>query len=144
MSARESTDRFFEATLERQEAIFDAIRGINDRYYRFARSVIEGTRNGVHDWTGVLRRWSDEPTDLMGLYEAASEAYANGQARRLALWQEVLEDLSESQRDSREVVRRGFGEVREAVERVQESAPAFLRQRISALRRDEKEPVAES
>jgi predicted RNA-binding Zn ribbon-like protein len=142
MSARESIDRLFETMIERQESSFDTLKSINERYYRFVRSVVEATRQGAHDWTNVGRGWAERPTDIVGLYESASEALANDQARRIALRQEMLEDLAESQRESREVVRRSFGEVREVVERVQESAPAFLRARVPSLRRDEAEPVA--
>jgi len=142
MSARESIDRLFETMIERQESSFDTIKSINERYYRFVRSVVEATRQGAHDWTNVGRRWAERPTDIVGLYESASEAISNDQARRIALRQEMLEDLAESQRESREVVRRSFGEVREVVERVQENAPAFLRARVPSLRRDEAETVA--
>ena len=142
MSARENIDRLFETMIERQESSFDTLKSINERYYRFVRSVVEATRQGAHDWTNVGRGWAERPTDIVGLYESASEALANDQARRIALRQEMLEDLAESQRESREVVRRSFGEVREVVERVQESAPAFLRARVPSLRRDEAEPVA--
>ncbi len=142
MSARESIDRLFETIIERQESSFDTIKSINERYYRFVRSVVEATRQGAHDWTNVGRRWAERPADIVGLYESASEALANDQARRIALRQEMLEDLAESQRESREVVRRSFGEVREAVERVQETVPSFLRARVPSLRRDEAEPVA--
>ena len=142
MNARESIDRLFETMIERQESSFDTLKSINERYYRFVRSVVEATRQGAHDWTNVGRGWAERPTDIVGLYESASEALANDQARRIALRQEMLEDLAESQRESREVVRRSFGEVREVVERVQESAPAFLRARVPSLRRDEAEPVA--
>ena len=142
MSARESIDRLFETMIERQESSFDTLKSINERYYRFVRSVVEATRQGAHDWTNVGRGWAERPTDIVGLYESASEALANDQARRIALRQEMLEDLAESQRESREVVRRSFGEVREVVERVQESAPAFLRARVPSLRREEPEPVA--
>ena len=142
MSARENIDRLFETITERQESSFDTIKSINERYYRFVRSVVEATRQGAHDWTSVTRCWVKRPTDIVGLYESASEALANDQARRIALRQEMLEDLAESQRESREVVRRSFGEVREVVERVQESAPAFLRARVPSLRREEPEPVA--
>ncbi len=144
MSARDTIDRLFEAISERQESSFDTIKGANERNHRFARSVIEGVRHGAHEWTNVARGLAERPTDIVGLYESASEAVANDQARRLALWQEFLEDLAESQREGREVIRRRFGEVRDAVERVQESAPAFLRNRVSALRRDEAEPVAKA
>jgi hypothetical protein len=80
--------------IERQDSTFEAIRASNERYHRFARSVIEGLRQGGHDWTNVARGWTDRPTDIVGLYETVSEALANGQARRLALWQEYLEDLA--------------------------------------------------
>ena len=142
MNARESIDRLFETMIERQESSFDTIKSINERYYRFVRSVVEATRQGAHDWTNVGRGWAERPTDIVGLYESASEAISNDQARRIALRQEMLEDLAESQRESREVVRRSFGEVREVVERVQENAPAFLRARVPSLRRDEAETVA--
>ena len=142
MSARENIDRLFETMIERQESSFDTIKSINERYYRFVRSVVEATRQGAHDWTNVGRGWAERPTDIVGLYESASEAISNDQARRIALRQEMLEDLAESQRESREVVRRSFGEVREVVERVQENAPAFLRARVPSLRRDEAETVA--
>ena len=142
MSARESIDRLFETITERQESSFDTIKSINERYYRFVRSVIEATRQGAHDWTNVGRRWTERPTDIVSLYETASEALANDQARRIALRQEMLDDLAESQREGREVVRRSFGEVREAVERAQETVPSFLRARVPSLRRDEAEPVA--
>ncbi len=144
MTARESIDRLFETIIERRESRFDAIKSINERYYRFVRSVVEATRQGAHDWTNVGRRWAERPTDIVGLYETASEALANDQARRIALRQEMLDDLAESQRESREVVRRGFGEMREAVERVQETVPSFLRARVPSLRRDEAEPVAKT
>ncbi len=144
MSASDSIDRLFEAISERQESTFDTVKGANERYHRFVRSVIEGVRQGAHDWTNVTRGWAQRPTDIVGLYESASEAVANGQARRLALWQEFLEDLAESQREGREVMRRNFGEVREAVERVQETVPSFLRARVRSLRRDEAEPVAKA
>ena len=143
MSARESIDRLFETIIERQESRFETLKGINERYYRFVRSVVEATRQGAHDWTKVGRGWAKRPTDVVGLYESASEVLANSQARRIALWQEMLDDLAESQREGREVVRRSFGEVREVVERVQESAPAFLRARVSSLRRDKAEPEPE-
>jgi hypothetical protein len=61
------------------------------------------------------------------VYEAMTEALSNGQQRTLALTREWIEDIVEGQRESREVVRQGLGDWREAIERVQESAPQFLR-----------------
>jgi hypothetical protein len=144
MSASDSIDRLFMAIIERQETAFDVIRTGNERYHRFVRSVLEASRQGARDWTNVARGWAQRPTDIVGLYESVSNATANDQARRLALWQEALEDLAESQREGREVMRGGIGRVREAVERVQENVPSFLRERVSALRRDEAEPVAKA
>lgn len=145
MSPRESSiDRLFEAVIDRQESAFDAMKAGNERIHRFSRSILEGVRQESHDWNNVARGWMHKPTDVVGLYESVSEAFANAQARRLALFQELLEDFAESQREGREVMRRSFGEVREAVERVQENIPTFLRNRVPSLRRDEAEPVARS
>ena len=144
MSARDSIDRLFMAMIERHESTFDAIRAGNERYHRFIRSVLEASRQGTRDWTNVARGWAQRPTDVVGLYESISDAAANGQARRLALWQEALEDVAESQREGREVMRGGLGRVRQVVERVQENVPSFLRERVSALRRNEAGPVAKS
>jgi len=144
MSARDSIDRLFMAMIERQETTFDAIRAGNERYHRFTRSVLEASRQGARDWTNVARGWAQRPTDIVGLYESISDAAANGQARRLALWQEALEDLAESQREGREVMRGGLGRVRQVVERVQGNVPSFLRARVASLQRDETEPVAKA
>ncbi len=144
MTARNSVDRLFMAIIERQETTFDAIRAGNERYHRFTRSVLEASRQGARDWTNVTRGWAQRPTDVVGLYEAISDATANDQSRGLALWQEALEDMADSQREGREVMRGGLGRVREAMEVVQENVPSFLRERVSALRRDEAEPAAKT
>ena len=143
-TTRESpADRFFDALLDRQEAVFDGIKNANDRYNRFLRSLVEGARQGTRDWADVGRTWAKRPTDVMAVYEAMSEAVGNSQARALALSREWLDDLVEGQRESREVVRRGIGDVREAVERVQANAPTFLRRTASAVRRNDKQPEPE-
>ncbi len=127
-STRESTtDRLFDYLIERQVALFDGFRANTDRYHRFNRSVIEGLRQASMDWTEVGRRWIANPTDLIGMYEAASEAAGNGQQRALALGREWLDDRLEVQRENSEAFRRGLGEVREVVERAQANAPEFLR-----------------
>ena len=125
-----AVDRFLDAVIERQATVFDAIRSSNDRYHRFNRSLIEGARQGSRDWAEVGRRWLLNPTDIVGLYESASEAVGNSQARTLALTREWFEDVVESQRETREVVRQGFGDMRQAVERAQASAPSFLRRAV--------------
>ncbi len=122
-----AADRFFDAVVDRQTTLFDTIRSNNDRYHRFTRSLLEGARQGSRDWTDVSRRWITNPTDLVGVYEAISEAIGDAQARVLALAREWLDDVVESQRESREVLRQGLGDVRVAVERAQERAPNFLR-----------------
>jgi hypothetical protein len=122
-----ATDRFFDALLERQASVYDAIRTSNERSHRFSRSVLEGARAGSRDWAEVARRWAASPTDVVGVYEAMTEALSNGQQRTLALTREWIEDIVEGQRESREVVRQGLGDWREAIERVQENAPQFLR-----------------
>ena len=127
-----TSDRFFDALGNRQAGVYDAVRSGNERYHRFNRSLIESARQGSRDWLEVGRRWVANPLDFVGVYEAASDALGNGQARALALTREWIEDAVESQRETREVVRQGFGDVREAVERVQANAPPLLRRAVFA------------
>jgi hypothetical protein len=127
-SAREpASDRLVDYLIERQTSLFDAVRGSAERYHRFNRSVIESARQSTVDWTEVGRRWLANPGDLIGTYEAASEAVGHSQTRALALSREWLDDRIEAQRESLEAVRRGFGDVRQVVERAQANAPEFLR-----------------
>ena len=122
-----ATDRFFDSLIERQAALYDAARSNSERNHRFNRSLIEGARAGSRDWAEVSRRWITNPTDVVGVYEAMTEAVGNGQQRALALTREFIEDIVESQRESRDVIRSGVGDVREAIEQVQANAPEFLR-----------------
>ena len=96
-----AVDRFFDAFLERQATIYDAVRSATERNHRFTRSILEGARQSNRDWTEVGRRWLSKPTDLIGVYEAVSEAVGNQQSRALALSREWLEDVVEGQHRAR-------------------------------------------
>ena len=135
---RESaTDRIFDGILQQQATIFDVVRSSNERINRFNHSVIEGARQGSRDWAEVGRRWANKPTDIVGAYEAAAEALGNSQTRSLALAREWVEDATQSQRETADALRQGLGDAREALQRVQESAPKLLR-RVTARRDGEK------
>ena len=136
-------DRYFDAVVERQATLFDTVRNGNERYHRFLRSFLEGVRQNSQDWVEVRRRWVSKPMDLVGLYESVSEAAGNSQSRNVALAREWLDDALESQREGQEVLRQGLGDVREAVQRVQESAPQFLRRNASRADNGQKESVTE-
>ena len=122
----EAASQFFESIIERQATLFDAFRSAIDRYHRFNRSILEGARHGAREWTEISRRAVSNPTDVVAVYEAVAEAVGNAQSRNIALAREWLEDRVEAQRDAREVVRQGFGDVREAVQRAQEQAPEIF------------------
>ena len=122
-----TSDRVLNSVLDRQANIFDEIRSGNDRNHRFARSVLEVTRQNTRDLVELNRKFLSNPTDLVGVYEAASDALADSQARALALTREWIEDAAETQREGREVLRQGLGDVREAVERARANAPEILR-----------------
>ena len=128
-ATRETTapGRLTSAFLQRQAGVFDAIRSSTERNHRFTRSVLESARQSNRDWVEVGRRWVSNPTDVTGIYDAVSEAIGNGQARTLALSREWLEDAIETQREGRELLRRGLGDAREAVERASAQVPQFLR-----------------
>lgn len=144
-SSRETaTNQLFDAVIERQVAIFDYWRSAADRYHRFNRSLIEGARQSAQDWNDVGKRWAANPTDLLGVYEAATEAIGNGQARTLALAREWVEDRLEAQRETRDTLRKGFGDVREAVERARAEAPEFFRRGFRRTNGREETAAAEA
>jgi hypothetical protein len=134
-------DTLFDSIADRQAGFFDAIRGTAERYHRFNQSVLAGARQSTAEWTEVGRRWVANPTDVVGVYEAVADAFGNLQARNIALAREWFEDRVEAQRETREVLRQGFGDVRVAVERAQENAPAFLRN-FTRRRNGREQPVA--
>ena len=128
--------------VERQASVYDTMRSGNERSHRFSRSLLEGARQSNRDWTEVGRRLLLNPTDLVGVYEAMSEAVGNQQSRALALAREWIEDVVESQRESREVLKQGIGDWREAIEQVQANAPTFLRRTGWSRRNSDKQPQA--
>ena len=136
-----AVDRLFDAVIERQASVYDAFRSATERNHRFTRSIIEGARQSNRDWTEVGRRFVTKPTDLIGVYEAISEAVGNQQSRALALSREWIEDVVEGQRESRDVMRQGIGDWREALESVQANAPTFLRRSAWSRRNNDKQPA---
>jgi hypothetical protein len=132
----QATDRLFDSLIERQTGLYDAARNLSERNHRFTRSIIEGARQGSRDWTEVTRRWITNPTDVVGVYEAMTEAVGNAQQRTLALGREFIDDIVEAQRESREVIRQSVGDVREYVERAQQNAPQFLRRTTNGTSRN--------
>jgi hypothetical protein len=122
-----TTDRLSEAILERQAGIFDIIRSATDRNHRFTRSLIESTRQANRDWLEVGRRWVTHPSDVTGVYEAMADAVGNAQQRTIALSREWFEDVVETQRENRQLLRQGLGDAREVVERAGARVPQFLR-----------------
>jgi hypothetical protein len=135
------SDRLFDSIIERQSGFFDVLRGSAERYHRFNQSVLSGARQSSTEWTEVSRRWISNPTDVVGVYEAVSDAIGSQQARTIALAREWFEDRVEAQRETRDMLSQGFGDVREAVQRAQEGAPAFLRN-WTRRRNGRGEPVA--
>src|SRR4029450_10606121 len=125
--ATTTTDRLSDAILDRQAGVFALIRSAAERNHRFTRSLIESPRQGNREWLEVGRRWVTRPTDVTGVYEAIADAVGNAQERTIALAREWFEDALDTQRETRQLVRQGLGDAREAVERAGPRVPQFLR-----------------
>ena len=131
-----TSDRLSQAILERQAGIFDVMRSVTDRNHRFTRSLIESARQGNRDLLEVGRRWAKRPTDVTGIYDAIADAVGNSQQRTIALSREWFEDVVETQRENRQLVRQGLGDAREVVERAGARVPQFLRRNRLVASRD--------
>ena len=98
--------------------------------------LIESARQGNRDWLEVGRRWAKRPTDATGIYDAIADAVGNTQQRTIALSREWFEDVVETQRENRQLVRQSLGDAREAVERAGARVPQFLRRNRLVASRD--------
>lgn len=143
MVIRDTTTRLLDSLADTNDALIEALRAANERRSRFRRSLIEGARQGQRELLHLGRRWLEAPTDVFGFGEALAETVANAQVRALALAQEWLGDVAQSQREAREVLQRARGEVQRAWGEVRETVERFQAERPPWFLRASREPSAE-
>jgi|FLYL01.1.fsa_nt_gi hypothetical protein len=106
MAGNDAKDRLFEALNESYDAFIDALRAANDRYHRVGTALIEGAQQNQRDAIEVAKKWADAPLDLIGLYGSIVEATTKAQGRALEATREWFGEMSQAQREARDVVQR--------------------------------------
>ena len=106
MPKEETVEKFFDAVTEAYDALLDAARSANDRGYRVSRKLIDEIERGQKDALDLTRRVAVAPTDVSGAATAAIRTVTDAQGRVLDLAIQILDELTDSQRETRDTVRK--------------------------------------
>ena len=99
----EATTKYYEALNETSDAVIDAIRAANDRGHRFTTALIEQAQESQRDAVEFTRKWAEAPFDVIGLMSAITENTTKAQGRALDATRQLSGELSEAQKETREV-----------------------------------------
>ena len=116
MAGNEATTKFFEALNESSDAFIDAVRAANDRSHRVSTAIIEQTQEGQREAVELAKKWIAAPFDLLGLYGSLVENSTKAQGRALEVTRLWFGELSDAQKETRDIVQRMVGANRSASE----------------------------
>ena len=108
MAGNDAKNRLFEAVNESYDALIDALRAANDRNHRVGTALIEAAQQNQRDAVEIAKKWVDAPLDLIGLYGSVIEATTKAQGRALEATREWFGEMSQAQKEARDVVQRVF------------------------------------
>lgn len=103
MATTEAAEKYYEALNETSDAMIDAIRAANDRGHRFTTAMIEQAQESQREAVDFARKWAESPFDLIGLMSTLTENTTKAQGRTLDATRQLFGELSEAQKESREV-----------------------------------------
>ena len=106
MAGSDATTKIFEAANESSDALIDAFRAANDRGHRFSTALIEQAQEAQREAVEVGRKWAAAPFDLFGLFSILVESATKGQSRALDITRQWFGELSEAQKESRQLLQR--------------------------------------
>jgi hypothetical protein len=106
MAGDDATSKLIEALNESTDALIDAIRAANDRGHRFSIAMLEQAQESQREAAELARKWIAAPLDIMGLVSAIVENTTKAQARALDATRQWFGELSDAQRETRELIQR--------------------------------------
>jgi len=106
MAGNDATGTLLEAWNETTDAVIDSIRATNDRSHRIATAVIEEAQEGQRELAELTRRWASAPFDLPGFYSAVMENASKAQGRTSEVARQWFAEMSEAQKETRELLQR--------------------------------------
>lgn len=106
MAESNGTAKFFEALNESYDALIDGVKVANDRGRRVSASLIEDAHQGQREVVELAKKWAEAPADLAGFYGSLLEATTKAQTRALEITRQLFGELTEAQKENRDVLQR--------------------------------------
>ncbi len=106
MANADAASKYYEALNETSDAVIDAIRAANDRGHRFTTALIEQAQESQREAVELTRKWAESPFDLIGLLSSLTESTTKAQGRALDTTRQLFGELSDVQKETRDVVQK--------------------------------------
>ena len=133
MANIDAAGKYYEALNETSDAMIDAIRAANDRGHRFTTALIEQAQESPREAVEISRKWADSPLDVIGLLSSVTESTTKAQGRALDATRQFFGELTEAQKESREVVQKVINANRTAGEASMEAARGAFSRATTAV-----------
>ncbi|OGO49683.1 MAG: hypothetical protein A2148_00485 [Chloroflexi bacterium RBG_16_68_14] len=132
MAGDDTKNKFVDALNEGSDAMIDAVRAANDRAHRFSTALIEQAQEGQREAVDLAQKWMAAPFDLLSLYGAFIETSTKVQHRALDATRQWFGELSDAQKETRDVLQRVISANRHAGEATVELARELFSRSIEA------------
>ena len=106
MATDGAATKYYEALNETSDALIDAIRAANNRGHRFTTALIEQAQENQRDVAEITRKWAAAPFDMIGLMSSITESTTKAQGRALDVTRQLFSEISDVQKETRDVVQR--------------------------------------
>ena len=106
MANDDANTKYYEALNETSDAVIDAIRAANNRGHRLTTALIEQAQENQRDAAEITRKWAAAPFDMVGLMSSITESTTKAQGRALDATRQLFSELSDVQKESRDVMQR--------------------------------------
>lgn len=116
MANDEATTKYYEALNETSDAVIDAIRAANNRGHRFTTALIEQAQENQRGAAEITRKWAAAPFDMIGLMSSITESTTKAQGRALDATRQLFSEISDAQKETRDVLQRVMSANRTASE----------------------------
>lgn len=133
MANDEATSKYYEALNETSDAVIDAIRAANNRGHRFTTALIEQAQENQRDAAEITKKWAAAPFDMIGLMSSITESTTKAQGRALDATRQLFSEISDAQKESRDVMQRVIAANRTAGEASVDIARGALSRATTAV-----------
>ena len=133
MANIDAASKYYEALNETSDAVIDAIRAANDRGHRFTTALIEQAQESQREAVEITRKWAESPFDFISLLSSVTETTTKAQGRALDATRQFFGEVSDVQKETRNVVQKVINANRTAGEASVEMARGAFSKATTAV-----------